>query len=199
MRMKVALTTILLSLALALGQEVQAPNALKIRITKVTSISEPTHEVSSDKDKQVSESTLGYKLVGENNTARYSLSCIIRTRTERFVGGYTSTEVDGQPETFLSPVCKGFHVGTSVVFYSVENLVWLSETNSAGKTFVPGSGWKPVYMDDQQKEFVWWQWETGLTKPGFTAPQIMFQKAYSIDSEEERPTQKKGLRRGTTK
>ena len=75
------------------GTEVRAPNAIKIRITKVTSISEPKPEVSN-KDEQISESATGYKLLGESDTARYSLSCIIRTKTEKFVGGYTSTEVD---------------------------------------------------------------------------------------------------------
>jgi hypothetical protein len=46
-------------------------------------------------------------------------------------------------------------------------------------------------MDNEQKEFARWQFETGFIKPGFTARQILFQKAYSIDSEEEKPAPKR--------
>jgi hypothetical protein len=149
---------------------VQAPEAITLRITKVVNVDEPEHIVD-----EVVKSATGNTLTAESADVRYTLRCVV---VHVLAHTWEGEQWDGFfPKTFR-PVCRGyFHVGDRVVFYSLNNLVWLSRTITNGETFVHGTPWIPTYQQDK-----FWSFKAQITPAEFE-----WEKPYSIDSEEALP------------
>jgi hypothetical protein len=167
---------------------VEAPHAITLRITQVVNVDEPEQgtlrSIWFEPAIQTSTRKFGTRLVAESDTVRYTLSCIIHEGQTTSLGTTVPTW-DGDPAWF-KPECAGqFHVGDVVVFYSLENLIWLSETNTQGKTFVHGSSWKPEYHGDKFWSF---KMDYGISATAYGSAKdvnrVSWEKPYSIDSEE---------------
>lgn len=165
---------------------VHAPEAVTLRITQVADVAEHDHKVNET----TTESTSGYEVIAESDTVHYHLRCLVHEKEVVIGTWHERTWDENFLETFR-PVCpEAFHVGERVVFYSLDNLVWLSRTNGRS-VFTHGSGWKPSYGDaPKNNRFEFFKFETGLTPPGFNPDvrEVWFEKQYSILSEEEKST-----------
>jgi len=161
----------------------------------------------------VKESTSGYKLVGESSTVRYSLSCVVHDREEMNAKspGDESTETHfedglalnwtrfgpveknypngvGSGGLHIQTTCERFHVGMTVVFYSLDRLVWLSKTDTKGVTYTHNAHWKPYYLTPTDFWTLKVEFEPQHNDmTGETSTPSMTEKQYTIDSEEEIP------------
>jgi hypothetical protein len=167
---------------------VEAPHAITLHITQVVNIDEPEQGTLKsawfDPAMQTTTRKFGTRLFASSDTARYTLSCIIHEGQTTSLGATIPTW-DGQPIWF-KPECTGtFHAGDGVVFYSLDNLIWLSMTDIHGRTLVHGPGWKPDYKIDKFWSF---KADSGISAAAYGSAkgvnQVSWEKSYSIDSEE---------------
>jgi hypothetical protein len=167
---------------------VEAPHAITLHITQVVNVDEPEQGTLKstwfEAAIQTTTRKYGTRLVAESDTVRYILSCVIHEGQTTALGTTVPTW-DGEPVWF-KPECAGtFHAGDGVVFYSLDNLIWLSITDTHGRVLVHDSGWKPDYHGDK---FWTFKADSGISAAAYGSAkgvnQVSWEKPYTIYSEE---------------